>query len=173
MNDNWDSHVRGNVYSSKRLIRKLHLYDSVTRHVLTRSAQTGIVFPNTTFYVMFYYIDSRMYSASLLAMLNARDRLRNTEEQHYTLDMPARFTTGPRSGDEEGRKRTASAPPREIIVSIQCDTTVAFAKEDQRAKDVYNKTNSRYKKPKVPAAANLEDDTSSVPGVMFGQNAEP
>ncbi|KAI0749419.1 hypothetical protein C8Q80DRAFT_1269302 [Daedaleopsis nitida] len=156
---------------SNRMIRKLMFY-TIETGCLTSicsilSLITVIVLPTTALYVMFYYIGSRMYSASLLTMLNAREGLRNTSERHYTMDSMPQITSGRRSGDGEGRKGSASAPPREILVSIQRDTTVMFEEGDQKAKDVYHKA-FRYKKPKMPAG-----DTSSARGAKLAQDAVP
>ncbi|KAI0787784.1 hypothetical protein C8Q74DRAFT_1366604 [Fomes fomentarius] len=146
---------------SNRLINRLLLY-TINTGLLTSfcsvvSLITVIVFPNTSVYVMFYYIGSRMYTVSLLSTLNARQGLRlagSHWQQYGNLEGPgvphpttSRSRPFRRSEDGEGRKRSASTgtPRREIVVSVHRDTTVTFEEEDVLQPRETFRNASRYK----------------------------
>ncbi|KAI0714316.1 hypothetical protein C8T65DRAFT_644692 [Cerioporus squamosus] len=119
---------------SNRLINKLLFYTINTGLFTTicsvLSLITVIVLPDTSVYVMCYYIGSRMYSISLLSTLNAREGLRTAAEKfgHNSLPHLSSSHLSRRSQETSG-KGTTSQP---LVVSIQRDTTVTFEEHTAR-----------------------------------------
>ncbi|RPD59987.1 hypothetical protein L226DRAFT_571006 [Lentinus tigrinus ALCF2SS1-7] len=161
---------------SDRLINKLLFY-TINSGLLTTfcsvlSLITVIVLPDTSVYVMFYYIGSRMYSISLLSTLNAREGLRNSAEKfgHNSLPNLTSSHSLSRRSHENSRKGTTSqpGPSREIVVAIQRDTTVTF--EEHTAREAAFMKPSKYrlksqalKKPASPSPRTSAHDSKLSP----------
>ncbi|RDX57396.1 hypothetical protein OH76DRAFT_36086 [Lentinus brumalis] len=135
---------------SDRLINKLLLYTINTGLFTTICALLSLItvlaLPNTSVYVMFYYIGSRMYSISLLSTLNAREGLRTAAEKYGHNSLPhisSRSGSLSRRSQDTSRVKATTSGSQPLVVSIQRDTTVTF--EEQTARENAYLKPSKYR----------------------------
>ncbi|KAI0326623.1 hypothetical protein GY45DRAFT_73037 [Cubamyces sp. BRFM 1775] len=128
---------------ANRLINKLMLYTintgSLTSICAICSLIAVIILPTTAIYVMFYYIGTRLYSISLLATLNARESLRMQAERIGHVSLPRLSSVSCKSSGKRLAAVVApQAPPHDIVVAIQHDTSSAF-EEEHGVKEMYRR----------------------------------
>ncbi|KAI9000596.1 hypothetical protein BD414DRAFT_532450 [Trametes punicea] len=149
----------------KRLINKLVLY-TINTGLLTSicailSVVAVILLPTAALYVMLYYIGTRLYSVSLLATLNARAGLRMQAERFGHVSLPRLSSLSRTSSKPPGWGVNGPTFQREVMVSIQQETGVAFEDDHGVKEEFRRRSGADVEVDESVSASSLRDSESA------------